>query len=280
MISSVIFFTQTQFVTLKCTAFSGIKVPVDIKDIPKFEIMNGLRVNVYGYDYNELKTHIFPLYISPHHFEQTVNLLIITDNEKSHYILIKNIDGLLRLKTGYQKHMHNCVRCLQSFTTKNTLNKHLEMCSQDKIQRTVMPSDPLMKFGNFKYRQRNLITIYGDFEAIVKPCSKTSGQSELISEHQPSGYSYVVISPIPELCTQVKVYRGEDSADRFILDMFKEYEKVAPILNTVKEMIFTKEDNVKFKAATTCALCLKPLDWDDDKNPVVRDHDHVTGQFR
>ena len=70
-----------QFRVSKCQEYeresniSGIKYPVDIKDISKFEHQNNISISVYGYEDKK----IFPLHISTmtaarHH----VNLLYIT----------------------------------------------------------------------------------------------------------------------------------------------------------------------------------------------------------
>ena len=71
----------------------GISYPVKLKDIDRFENLNeNISVNVFAYE----EKKIFPVKIAnakgrQHH----VNLLVITDNESHHFILIKNLNRLL-----------------------------------------------------------------------------------------------------------------------------------------------------------------------------------------
>ena len=50
------------------------------KDFSKIEIKNNICTNVFGYE-NEL---VFPIYISKQKFEDAMNLLFLTDDDKSH----------------------------------------------------------------------------------------------------------------------------------------------------------------------------------------------------
>ena len=177
--------------------------------------------------------------------------------------------------------MKFCVRCLQSFTTKVLLDSHMKLCSKKQIQKTTLPADTLLKFSNFKYKEPNTITIYADFEALLVPYNKVvGGRTQLTHKHIPCGYAYIVVSPHENLNKPVKIYRGEDCADRFIKDMLEEYDNVKDILNGNVSMIFDSNDKVRFENSTKCSICLKSLDWLDTKNYVVRDHCHVTGKFR
>ena len=66
----------------------GIKFPVKIQQIPRFENMNDLTINVYTT--NKSGSDIWPVYISKRRGDDPINLLLLSDDEKSHYTLIKN----------------------------------------------------------------------------------------------------------------------------------------------------------------------------------------------
>ena len=68
----------------------GITHPVAVKQVPKFEKQNNISVNVFGYEEG-----YFPLYISPDQKETHVNLLLIQDEDNSHYCLIKDLNKML-----------------------------------------------------------------------------------------------------------------------------------------------------------------------------------------
>ena len=62
----------------------GIKFPVSNKDFNKIEKKNNICINVFCYE-NKL-TH--PVHISNQTFESCMNLLMISDESKSHYVYI------------------------------------------------------------------------------------------------------------------------------------------------------------------------------------------------
>ena len=51
--------------------------------------------------------------------EQVLNVLLISNEEKSHYVLIKDFNRLIYSKQKQnKKKKHFCMSCLQNFTTK------------------------------------------------------------------------------------------------------------------------------------------------------------------
>ena len=82
--------------------YDGIKFPVQDKRFNKIEIKNNICINVYGYD-NRL---VFPVYISDQKFEDSMDLLLLIDNEKSHYVYIKGscfIEQKVKIKNAFVK---------------------------------------------------------------------------------------------------------------------------------------------------------------------------------
>ena len=243
----------------------------------------GICCNIYGFDKDE-SPYIFPLYISPDNYETNVHLLMITKKDQSHYILIKSIDAFLRTRTKHMKKMSTCIRCLQSFSSKYILDRHWVNCSKGKIQQETMPDDSKMMFKNFKNRIANTVTIYADFEAIQIRCkTKAGAQTEYMTEHEPSGFGYIVVSPFPELCQPYKSYRGTNGNEvskKFIEAMHMEYNRVSTRLHTIEPMIYTDNDHTQFVKASSCSICYKELDWSDREDLIVKDHCHISGVFR
>ena len=82
--------------TSKDLNWEGLKFPVNLSDINKFENHNSsISVNLCGYE-----KLVYPLRISEHNYkhESTVNLLLISDDTKQHYCWIKDISKLLSLQ--------------------------------------------------------------------------------------------------------------------------------------------------------------------------------------
>ena len=48
---------------------------------------------------------VFPIYVSDQKFKDSMDLLLLTDNDKSHYVYIKNFDRFMFHKTKNKKKM-------------------------------------------------------------------------------------------------------------------------------------------------------------------------------
>ena len=81
--------------------FNNIQFPVKCDDIPKFEKRNGLTVSVYCIKENGKQ--VYPLFITKRRNTEPINLLLIEEDEKSHYTWIKNMNRLLSYDTGNTK---------------------------------------------------------------------------------------------------------------------------------------------------------------------------------
>ena len=68
--------------------YDGIEFPVSKEDFSKIETKNNICINIFCYK-NKL---IFPIYISDKKFGNSMDLLLISDKGKSHYVYIKDFD--------------------------------------------------------------------------------------------------------------------------------------------------------------------------------------------
>ena len=72
---------------------------------------------------------MFPIYISDQKFKGSMNLLLLINNDKSHYMYIKDFDRFMFHKTkNKNKKKWFCKSCLQCFSSENILIKHKENC--------------------------------------------------------------------------------------------------------------------------------------------------------
>ena len=62
--------------------YDGIEFPVQEKDFNKIEVKNNICVNMFVYQ-NEL---VFPIYVSDQEFEDSMDLLLLANDDKSHYV--------------------------------------------------------------------------------------------------------------------------------------------------------------------------------------------------
>ena len=101
--------------------YDGIEFPVQEKDFKKVEVQNNICVNVFGY---EIKL-IFPIYISHQTFKSSIDLLLLIDDDKSHYVYIKDFNTFMFHKTKNKNRKLCCKSCLQCFSSENVLTKRL-----------------------------------------------------------------------------------------------------------------------------------------------------------
>ena len=88
--------------------YDGIEFPVSQKHYNKVEKQNNIRINVFGYE----KGQPFPIHISKETFEDQMNLLLITEDEKKHYVLIKDFNAFMYNQSKHKERKHFCMYCL------------------------------------------------------------------------------------------------------------------------------------------------------------------------
>jgi hypothetical protein len=80
----------------------GIEFPVSVDDVSKFEQMNKIGVNVFsldmGYDKkgDKVDKHFSILHKSTYNSEKIINLLHLENDDKEHYVLIKNLNAFVK----------------------------------------------------------------------------------------------------------------------------------------------------------------------------------------
>ena len=85
--------------------YDGVGFPVQEKDYSKIREKN-IYINVFCYE-NNLG---FPIYISNKTFENSKNLLLVTDGDKSHYVYIKDLcftKQRVKTKNTFAKVVHS-----------------------------------------------------------------------------------------------------------------------------------------------------------------------------
>ena len=263
--------------------WNNITFPVDLKAIDRFERQNAtISVNVFGYE-----REVYPLRISKHKHENTINLLLISDDEKQHYCLIKNMSRLLSTQTSKHGHeQHFCLQCLNPFNSKESLQKHNEYCSSNEAVKIELPKPgTTLHFKNYVRSMRVPFVVYADFESFthgVDTCQPHPNESytKKYQKHAPSGFCYYIKCfddsvYSQELVEYTKQSEDEDVAQIFVDKLEQNIKDIYTKFKFPKKMIYTKEDKRKFKEATKCWICKEDLG--DDK---VRDHCHLTGMFR
>ena len=125
--------------------YDGIEFPVQEKDFSKIEVKNNICINVFGYE-NEL---VFPIYVSDQKFEDSMDLLLLFDDDKSRYVYIKDFDRFMFHKTKNKNKKWFCKSCLECFSSKNVLTKHKEDCLIINGEQSVKLEEETIEFENY-----------------------------------------------------------------------------------------------------------------------------------
>ena len=260
----------------------GIEFPVSLKSIDKVEKQNpSISINVFGYE-----DCVYPLRVSKVVDKTTINLLLISDDEKQHYCLINNMSRLLSSQTSNQQHTsHYCMKCLNPFKTQEALSKHIDYCYSNEAVKVDMPDEETtISFKNIQKSMRMPFIVYADFESFIKlidTCEPNPSKSytKQYQKHTPSSFCYYI------KCFDDNVYakdpvtytaktNNEDVAQKFVEMLEEDVKKIYKI--PAKAMIFGEKEREDFERATECWICQGKLKGDDK----VRDHCHYTGKYR
>ena len=168
--------------------YDGIAFPVMQKQYNTKEIQNNIRINVSGYE----KGQSFPIHISKEEFENQMNLLSITKNEKKHYVLIKDFISFMYNQSKHKERKHFCMHCLQCFSFERTLANHVKSCLTSNGNQAInMPKkgENILKFNNFHKQLPVPFVIYADCKAIMKKVQGCKQSDEIEKEKEKRSYT-------------------------------------------------------------------------------------------
>ena len=75
--------------------YDETEFPEEEKDFKKIEVQNNICINMFCYE-NKM---VFPIYVSDKRFKDSIDLLLLIDDDKSHYVYIKDFDRFMFHKT-------------------------------------------------------------------------------------------------------------------------------------------------------------------------------------
>ena len=104
--------------------YSSIEFPVTVKQINKIEKQNNICINLFGYEEKQK----FPIYISKEKYQDHMELLLITEGENKHYVLIKDFNKFMFSQTKHEHKKYFCMYCLQCFSREDVLTEHKNNC--------------------------------------------------------------------------------------------------------------------------------------------------------
>ena len=107
---------------------------------------------------------VFSINVSDQKFEDCMGLLLLIDNDKSHYVYIKDLDRFMFHKTKNKNKKWFCRSCLQCFSSESVLIKHKENCLNINGKQSVKLEKGIIELENYFKQIPVPFKIYTDFE--------------------------------------------------------------------------------------------------------------------
>ena len=155
------------------------------KDWRKFELNNKIALNISYVPHNTRKVNV--AYKSKHNLtcDKQVILLMTTDGEKWHYLVVKSLPGLLR-----------GINCFRFYRTRNKLEAHKKICENHDYCHVEMPTkdNNIIKYNQGEKSIKLPVVVYADLACLlekISTCQNNPNESSTteINKHVSSGYS-------------------------------------------------------------------------------------------
>ena len=152
-------------------------------------------------------------------------------------------------------------------------------------QATEDGSPPTIQFKNIQNMMKAPYVIYADTEAIIKPTASSTTDSNTVqtSEHVPCSFACTVVRSDGQVTSEC-LYRGEDAMDVFFDWLEQELENIREDLKHIRPLRMTEEEQEAHNNTGKCWICDGPFkpykDGDCHGLWKVKDHDHITGEYR
>ena len=233
--------------------YEGIKFPVSEKDIAKIEKKNNICINVFCYD-NDLT---YPVYVSDQKLKNCMGLLLISNENKSHYVYIKDFKRFMYNKTKNKNKKYFCKCYLQCLSSEKVLTKYKKNCLTINGKQSVKSKIGSIRFKNYFKQLVVPFKIYADFECLLKGVKSSdknnSSYTEKYQNHIPCSFAYKVIYVDNKFSENVVFYRAKKVIYRFIDSILKEYDYCEKVIKKYfnKNLIMSAEEQERFQLSNS-----------------------------
>ena len=123
-------------------------------------------------------------------------LLMITDGKKWDYLVVTYLSALFKGKLSNHHEDFYCLKCFNSYTTKNKLKEHEKICNNHDSCHIEMPKcfEKILKYNPGEKSLKAPFAIYLDLECLLKKeqsCQSNPEKSytEKKAKHEPFGWA-------------------------------------------------------------------------------------------
>ena len=196
--------------------WSGIGFQVSFRDIKGFEFRNQISINILAIEGRQI-------YICRKgNYEHAINLMLIMESNRKHYVAIKSLSRLLSSQnTKHKGKEYFCMNCLQGFKEEASRDEHIGYCKNNESVRIEVPHKrPTVEYSDEQFQFKVPFIMYADFKSILEPIqgpvndlmiSSTRG----VNNHVPSGWCICSEFAYGEVKDPFRLYRGKDCIRKF-----------------------------------------------------------------
>ena len=217
--------------------------------------------------------------------DREIDLLLILEDDKLHYTVVKRLSSLLTSRNTKQFKQHFCNNCLQGFTLESSRDEHQVYCEDNEAVSVEMPGKGFkIEFCDGQNQFKVPFIMYADFELILEPIqgpnpAPTGSYTSEVTKHSPSGWRVYSKFAYGEVKDPIKPYRGKDCLEKFCDYIRQEAHRLYHTFPEKPMDPLTKKQWKKYNEASRCHICFTPF-VDSRKGPKVHDHCHYTGLYR
>ncbi|XP_070171035.1 uncharacterized protein [Polyergus mexicanus] len=224
----------------------GVKFPMSLNRITRFERINDISINVYTVrDKKEGKggCRIVPLRLTSDKRDRHINLLYFDDTTRrdnaTHFAWIKNLSRLVGSQLSDRRNKSH-------------------ICDRRK--------------------KRLPFVVYTDLECVLKKKKeRRTSNTSIVQHHEVYSAGYYARCALDGVSSTYRAYR-EDCVSWFVKELHDLALCAKTIIDTDASMTdLTPDEWERFVNATRCSVCERPFESRDVR---VHDHRHLTGRYR
>lgn len=253
---------------------NDIQFPIDtLTDIPKIERLNDMKINVYHLDGNSVEI----LYNNKSRNTKVVNLLLLDNGVKNHFVWIRDLARLICKDKSKRKH-YICSQCLcNTFNKQKDLDEHTKLCFQYEAVRTKYPTKDknILTFKNYGKTFKHPFSVYMDFESTLEKVDKEDVYQKHIVNS--CGYKYnCIYDEYDEPLQIINSNTPDKIIEKVIIDLERLAKKSYDITKQNMKYSLTSEEWKNHKSNTLCQDC--QCEYTETNKKVIH-HDHITGKY-
>ena len=143
--------------------------------------------------------------------------MLITQENKSHYVFLKDFNCLMYSKTKHQHRKHHCMSCLQICTKEEILNQYKKQCLLVNGCQAANYESGTIKFTDYNKQVPILFKIYTDTECFLKRINSYKGEhTEKHQEYIPSSIGAKLVCIEDRFTLPSILFKGKNCINEFI----------------------------------------------------------------